>query len=326
MVIKKIKKYNIFIVGGAGFIGSNVANFFSNLKNVKKIIIYDNFSSGRKWFLKKSKKFLIIDRDIKDYNSLKKSMKICNFVFHFAANPDLAASVNNPDIDFQEGTVLFRNVIQAMKENNIKNIIYASGSGVYGDKQNKILFEDKTVTQPISTYGSSKLYCENLISSYSNLYDFTGISFRFANVVGENATHGVCYDFVRKIFQNNKQIKILGNGKQSKSYIHVSDVVLAIYKSFKKMKSPGHSVYNLSTKDNITVDRILNIILKIMKIKKIKKIYTGSKRGWKGDVPIVRINDSKFRRYYNWKNKFSSYEAIRKTIHFLINNKKRYNF
>jgi UDP-glucose 4-epimerase len=326
MVIKKLKKNNIIILGGAGFIGSNVANFFSNLINVKKIIIYDNFSSGKKWFLKKSKKFLIINKDIKDYQSLKKYMRNCNFIFHFAANPDLAASVHNPDIDFQQGTVLFRNVIEAMRENKINKIIYASGSGVYGDKHNQSLFESKTVTKPISTYGASKLYCENLISSYSNLYNISGISFRFANVVGDNITHGVCYDFVKKIFQNNKRIKILGNGRQSKSYIHVSDVVLAIYKSFRKMKAPGHSVYNLSTKDNITVNKILNLILKIMKIKKIKKIYSGGKRGWKGDVPIVRIDDTKFRKYANWSNKFSSNEAIKNTISFLIKNKKKYNF
>ena len=326
MVKIKLKNNNIFILGGAGFVGSNVANFFSNLKNVKKIIIYDNFSSGKRWFLKKSKKFLIINKDIKDYFSLKKYMKKCNFVFHFAANPDLAASVDNPDIDFQEGTVLFRNVIEAMRENNIKKIIYASGSGVYGDKRYQSLFENKTVTKPISTYGASKLYCENLISAYSNLYNITGVSFRFANVVGDNVTHGVCYDFVKKIFQNDRKIKILGNGKQSKSYIHVSDVVSAIYKSFKKMKQPGHFVYNLSTKDSITVDKILNLILKIMKIKKIKKIYSGGKRGWKGDVPIVRINDTKFRKETGWSNNFSSNESIIKTIYFLISNKKNYNF
>jgi len=325
MVIKKLNRYNILILGGAGFIGSNVANFFSNLKIVRKIIIYDNFSSGKKWFLKKSNKFLVLNKDIKDFQSLKNSMKNCDFVFHFAANPDLAASVKNPDIDFQEGTILFRNTIEAMRENNVRKIIYASGSGVYGDKQDQNLYEDKTVTKPISTYGASKLYCENLISSYSNLYNFTGISFRFANVVGDNITHGVCYDFVKKIFHNNKKINILGNGKQSKSYIHVSDVVSAIYKSFKKIKAPGHYVYNLSTRDNITVDRILYLVLKIMKIKKIKKIYSGGKRGWKGDVPIVRINDAKFRKENNWSNKFSSSESIKKTIDFLIKNKKNYN-
>ena len=315
---------NLFISGGAGFIGSNLVNEVNKLKKIKKIIIYDNFSSGKKWFLKKSKKIRIINADLKNQNKLNKSIKKTDLVYHFAANPDIAAAVKNPDIDFIEGTILLRNVLEAMRKNNIKKIIFASGSGVYGDKKDKPLIEDKTITNPISTYGASKLYCENLIASYSNLVGITGISFRFANVSGDNCTHGVCYDFVKKLFKNKKEINILGNGQQSKSYLHVSDVVSALIKA-KNFKFKNHQVYNLSTKDFISVNEILKLALEAFKIKNIKKKYTGGTRGWRGDVPIVRINDSKFRKL-GWSNKNSSKQTIVKTIKFLINNRKHYGF
>jgi len=315
---------NLFVSGGAGFIGSNLVNEVLKLKKIKKIVIYDNFSSGKKWFLKKSKKIKIIKADLKDRKTLNKSIKKADLVYHFAANPDIAAAVKNPDIDFVEGTILLRNVLEAMRKNNIKKIIFASGSGVYGDKKKKSLIEDKTITNPISTYGASKLYCENLIASYSNLIGISGISFRFANVSGDNSTHGVCYDFVKKLFRNKKEISILGNGKQSKSYLHVFDVVSALIK-VKDFKFINHQVYNLSTRDYISVNEILKLTLKAFKIDNIKKKYTGGSRGWRGDVPIVRINDSKFRKF-GWSSKNSSRETIIKTIKFLIANKKNYGF
>lgn len=315
---------NLFISGGAGFIGSNLVNTIVLYKNIKKITIYDNFSSGKKWFLKKNKKITIIKSDIKNKKKLSLAIKGSNLVYHFAANPDIAAAVKNPDIDFVEGTVLLRNVLEAMRLNNIKKIIFASGSGVYGDLKKKYLFEDKTVTRPISTYGASKLYCESLISSYANLVDFRGVSFRFANVVGDNSTHGVCYDFVKKIFKNKDKINILGNGKQSKSYIHVSDVVNALIKA-KDIKNDGHKIFNLSTIDFISVDEILKLTLKEFGLKKINRVYTGGDRGWKGDVPIVRINDKKFRKL-GWSNNLSSKQSIIETIKFLKKNKDKYNF
>lgn len=315
---------NLFVSGGAGFIGSNLVNEILKYRKIKKIVIYDNFSSGKEWFLKKSKKIKIIKADLKDEKKLNSAIKKTDLVYHFAANPDIAAAVKNPDIDFVEGTILLRNVLEAMRKNKIKKIIFASGSGVYGDKKKKSLVEDKTITNPISTYGASKLYCENLIASYSNLIGIAGISFRFANVSGDNCTHGVCYDFVRKLFKNKNKINILGNGKQSKSYLHVSDVVSALIKA-KNLKFSNHQVYNLSTRDFISVNEILTLALKAFKIKKIEKKYTGGSRGWRGDVPIVRINDNKFRKF-GWYNKNSSKETIIKTIKFLITNKKNYRF
>ena len=129
---------NIFVSGGAGFIGSNLVNTLVKDKNIKKIIVYDNFSSGKKWFLNKSKKIKIVKGDLKNFSKLKSSIKNSHLVYHFAANPDIAAAVKNPDIDFIEGTVLLRNVLEAMRLNNVKKIIFASGSGVYGDLKKNI--------------------------------------------------------------------------------------------------------------------------------------------------------------------------------------------
>jgi UDP-glucose 4-epimerase len=315
---------NIFISGGAGFIGSNMASFLVKKKHIQTIKIFDNFSSGKHWFVPKSKKILVIKGDIKNIKHLIKSIKGSDTVFHFAANPDISAAIKNPDIDFVEGTLLLRNILEAMRINNIKKIIFSSGSGVYGDIGKSYAIEDKSVPNPISTYGASKLYCDSLISAYCHLLDFTGVSFRFANVIGPNMTHGVCYDFVKNLFKNKKKIVILGNGNQSKSYLHVSDVIRGLYQISKK-NLKKYLIFNMSTKDYITVKQILNTVLKKMKITKIDKIYTGGKRGWKGDVPIVRINSDKIRKI-GWKNKFTSKTSVIDAVGFLINNAKQYRF
>jgi UDP-glucose 4-epimerase len=306
------KKY--FIVGGAGFIGSHLVNTLLKDANVF-VKIYDNFSSGKMFHLEddiKNKNLEIIKADVKDLDELISAMNGSDVVFHFASNPDISKAISQPDIDFWEGTYLTNNVIESMRINKVKNLIYASGSGVYGDTGHIETNENYSPMIPISTYGASKLSCEALLSSYSFMFDINAAAFRFANVVGPHQTHGVGYDFIRKLLNNNYELDILGDGTQSKSYIYVYDVINALL-LVEKNHLKGYSYFNVATEDHITVNEIADIVVEVMNLKDVKYKHTGGDRGWKGDVPIVRLKSDKIRNL-GWKNKLNSFEAIRESV------------
>ncbi|HNX90608.1 MAG TPA: NAD-dependent epimerase/dehydratase family protein [Candidatus Omnitrophota bacterium] len=316
-----MRKY--FIVGGAGFIGSQVAESISKEEADSLITIYDNFSSGKKWHLdnvKDKERLRIIKGDVKNKNRLIRAMKGSDIVYHFAANPDIAKAVTYPEVDFWEGTYLVNNMIEAMRVNGIKKLIYASGSGIYGDAGEVELDEEYPVKAPISTYGASKLGCEALISAYCHMFGMTGICFRFANVVGPRQTHGVGYDFVRKLLKDPRELGILGDGNQSKSYIYVTDIINAM-RLLEKSGKEGYQYYNVATQDYITVKEIADIVLNVMGITGTKYNFTGEDRGWKGDVPVVRFNTDKIRAL-GWTNKCTSKEAITRSIESIYNDVK----
>ncbi len=306
-----MKKY--FIVGGAGFIGSHLVKEL--LKNDNLVRIYDNFSSGKMFHLREvenNKNLDIVRADVKDFEKLSEAMKGFDVIYHFASNPDIAKAMQQPDIDFWEGTYLTNNVVEAMRINSIRNILYASGSGVYGDTGYKETDEDYSPMLPISTYGASKLACESLICSYCHMFDFNASVFRFANVVGPNQTHGVGYDFVKKLLRDNTKLEILGNGSQSKSYIYVDDVISAM-RLIELNYLKGYNYFNVATEDYITVKEIADIAVNITNLINVEYIFTGGDRGWKGDVPIVRLNSKKIRNL-GWKNKYDSKKAIEISI------------
>lgn len=312
-----MKKY--LIVGGAGFIGSHVVRLLLK-DDSNKVAIFDNFSSGKMYHLetvKDNKNLEIIKADIKNIDVINKSMEGIDVVYHFASNPDISKAVTQPDIDFWEGTYLTNNVLEAMRINNVKNLIYSSGSGVYGDAGYTEADEDFSPMLPISTYGASKLACEALISSYCFMFDMNAGVFRFANVVGPNQTHGVGYDFIRKLRNNNKALEILGNGSQSKSYIYVNDIIAAL-RMIEQNYLKGYVYFNVATKDYITVKDIADIVIDVMNLKNVEYKFTGGDRGWKGDVPIVRINSEKIRKL-GWKNKYSSKESIYESVKSMYN-------
>jgi UDP-glucose 4-epimerase len=302
------------IVGGAGFIGSHVVRTLLPIDG-NKVIIYDNFSSGKMFHLETVKDNInleIIQADVKDLDILKKSMEGVNVVYHFASNPDISKAITQPDIDFWEGTYLTNNVLEAMRMKGVKNLIYSSGSGVYGDAGYTETNEDYSPLIPISTYGASKLSCEAMISAYCFMFDMNAGVFRFANVVGPNQTHGVGYDFIKKLIENDKELIILGDGTQSKSYIYVYDIIMAL-RMIEQNYLKGFSYYNVATQDYITVRDIADIVTEIMNLKNVEYKFTGGDRGWKGDVPIVRMNSDKIRKL-GWQNKYTSRESIRESV------------
>lgn len=308
-----MKKY--FIAGGAGFIGSHLCKKILTDEPQSSITVYDNFSSGKMWHLEEiSDKITIVDADIKDTDKLSSAVKGADAVYHFASNPDISKAMTQPDIDFWEGTFLTNNILEAMRKSGVKNLIYASGSGVYGDTGYLETPEDYSPQLPISTYGASKLSCEALICSYCYMFDMNAAAFRFANVVGPNQTHGVGYDFIKKLLNDKSRLAILGDGTQSKSYIYVSDIINAI-RTVETKFLKNYSYFNVSTEDYISVKEIADLTAEVMGIgsENVKYEFTGGNRGWKGDVPVVRLNSDKIRKL-GWKNKYSSKQAIQLSL------------
>lgn len=299
------------VIGGAGFIGSHVVKRILSEELEAEVRIYDNFSSGKEKHLKevqKSKRLYIYRDDIKKLDMLEKAMKQVDIVYSLASNPDISKAITQPDIDFWEGTYLINNVLEAMRKNNVKKLLYASGSGVYGDVGDIVTNEDYSPMLPASTYGASKLACEALICSYCKMFDMNAAAFRFANVVGPNQTHGVAYDFINKLKKDNSVLDILGDGNQSKSYIYITDIVDAL-RLIEKSYLHNYNYYNVATLDYITVTEIANIVVERMKCGLVPYRYAGGDRGWKGDVPVVRLDSNKIRRL-GWKNQYTAHQAM----------------
>ena len=214
----------IIVTGGAGFIGSHLCERL--VKAGSSVRVFDNFSSGNRNHEKilRAAGVEVIEGDLSDKDAVLRACENRDTVFHLAANPDISKAVSFPEIDFFQGTVLAQNVFEAARRVGISKIVYFSGSGVYGEHGSVVLAENHGPMRPISTYGASKLGCEALLCSYSHMFGIKSVAFRFANVVGGRQTHGVGFDFLRRLKKDPTKLVILGDGSQSKSYIHVVDV------------------------------------------------------------------------------------------------------
>ncbi len=212
----------VCIVGGAGFIGSHFVDRLLDEASIESVTVFDNFSSGREWHLDRhagNDRLHIVRGDVADFDRLAAAMVGMDSVIHLASNPDIARAAVEPAIDFDSGTVLTHHVLEAMRVSGATRIMYASGSGIYGDLGEEEVDEDHGPLLPISTYGASKLAGEALISAYCHMFGLRGFVFRFGNVIGPRQTHGVGYDFLRRLSSEPCHLSILGDGRQSKSYI-----------------------------------------------------------------------------------------------------------
>jgi len=311
----------VFISGGAGFIGSHLLHRLLRNPEVTRLVAFDNFSSGQRSYLEKAlsdPRLRVVEADLKDLSTLRAAMEGSTVVYHLAANPDIAKAVTQPDIDFWEGTYLTQNVLEAMRLTDTRKIFYTSGSGVYGEDPDVDFKETYGPCLPISTYGASKLACEGLISAYCHMFDCFGRAFRFANVVGPRQTHGVGYDFVRRLRNNPSRLRILGDGSQSKSYIHVEDVLAAISLA-SSANDRRFEIYNVATDDYITVKEIADIAVEESGLasRPVQYEFTGGERGWKGDVPVVRFDVSKIKST-GWQAQRTSVEAVRDSVRAMI--------
>lgn len=302
------------VVGGAGFIGSHLVARLLGEGRADRIVVLDNLSSGSRELLGASladARVELVVGDCGDPVVANGALAGVDVVVHLASNPDIARAVTEPEIDFTSGTRLSNAVIEAARRNGVGTVVYASGSGVYGDLGDFEIPEDHGPLRPVSTYGASKLAGEALVCSYAHMFGLRGRAFRFANVVGPRQTHGVGYDFLAKLSRSPERLEILGDGRQSKCYIAVDDVLSAILGVLDGEDPTPYEVYNVSTDDALSVDDIAEAACRAAGLDPtaVSFDHTGGPVGWRGDVPVVRLDTTRIRRT-GWEPKRTSAEAM----------------
>jgi UDP-glucose 4-epimerase len=295
----------VLVTGGAGFIGSHLTEALAKKGEVE---VFDNFSSGKRVFLR-DVDVKIIQGDIRNLEEIKEASKSVDIVYHFAADPDVRRSFSEPLENFKIDVLGTSNVLEACRLNDVKQIVFASSSVVYGDAE--IPTQEEAPIAPISNYGAAKAASEFYVSTYSQLYGIKATVLRYANIMGPRLTHGVIYDFYYKLKKNPKELEILGDGNQKKSYLHVTDAVNATLLATQKTRK--YSIFNVGSEETITVKKISRLVVSTLGLKGVRYKYTGGKTGWPGDVPIMLLSIKKLKSL-GWTPRFSIKESILDTI------------
>lgn len=304
----------VLVTGGAGFIGTHLVERLLSEEN--NVVVVDNFTLGKRKNVSKfdnDENYKFYEIDINDTEKFCDTLKDEEFdiVYHLAANSDIQKGGKNPFVDFNDTFMTTFSVLEFVRRKNIKNLFFSSTSAIYGDERDKLLTEDLGGLKPISYYGGAKYASENFISSYTYMNDLNTMVFRFPNVIGPNLTHGVIYDFSKKLEKNNKELEILGDGTQIKPYIYVLDLVDCIMQMTKTIEK-GLTIYNVGVEDATSVTEIANIVCEELGYKDVKFNYTGGNVGWKGDVPKFQYDLSKVHNA-GWTAKHTSNEAVRES-------------
>ncbi len=306
----------ILVTGAAGFIGGHLSERL--LKGDSDIIGVDNLSSGYLSNLPTSRRFKFRKLDVRNAKAMLKVTNGVDTIFHLAADPLVKESADRPLSSFDINVRGTLNMLEAARHCGVKNFVFTSTSAAYGDA--KILPTPETHPLiPISNYAASKIAAESYISSYSATYGVKGTVLRFANIFGPRSGHGVMHDFYFKLKKNPRELEILGNGKQSKSYLFVSDCVEAAIIASKKQKGK-FDVFNVGSERMTSVDDLAGEISSLMGIVPKRK-YTGGVRGWVGDVAKMRLDATKLRKATGWKPKVSLRHGIKVYLDWLATQK-----
>ncbi len=310
----------VLVAGGAGFIGSNLIDLL--LSNGHTVVCIDNYYIGTKEniiHLFNNPNFKMYEMDLCDMKALENIFKVEKFdyIFHLAANSDIQASAKKPSVEYKNTYTTTFNILECMRLFDVKKLFFASTSAVYGNKTDILLSESTTDLCPVSYYGAAKLGSEALISAFSYMNDFEVLVFRFPNVIGPRLTHGVVFDFIKRLKQDSTQLLILGDGTQCKPYIYVDDLVEAIIR-FMNTNKKGITLFNLGVEGTTAVTKIADIICEKMGLQNVKYNYTGGNVGWKGDVPRFQYDLSKIYAT-GWKARYNSDEAVAKTVEKVLN-------
>jgi UDP-glucose 4-epimerase len=298
------------VTGGAGFIGSHLSEKL--IAEGNQVTVYDNLVSGSKANIKHligKAGFQFVQNDLLNETALVDAMKGHDIVWHLGANTDIPTGNKVTDLDLKNCTIATRNVLEAMRTNKIDKILFSSSACVYGDAPPVALSESFGPLLPINLYGAGKLACEGLMSSYSHLFGIRVTMFRFANVVGARMGHGVIFDFIQKLKKNPAELEILGDGKQEKPFFLVEDCIGGMVCAFTNQKLQW-DVFNLGTETFTTVTRIGEIVTEEMGLKNVKFRFTGGRRGWPGDAPVVHFSVAKVKQF-GWQASHTSDEAVR---------------
>lgn len=298
------------ITGGAGFVGSHLVDRF--VRDGAHVRVADDFRSGHRDYIKShlaKKRIDFVKGDLHQAAVTRRVMNGIDEVWHLAADPDVRSGARRPAKQFRDGAQLTLKVLEGMRRADARKIVLASSSVVYGEAKIVPTPEDYAPLIPISLYGASKLASEGLVAAYAGTYGFQSWIYRFANVVGERLTHGVIYDFHRKLKKDPKRLEILGDGKQEKSYLHTADCIDGMLHGVAKSRERV-SVFNLASEGATTVDRIAQLVIEAEGLKRVRIEYTGGARGWAGDVPRMALSVKKLQGL-GWNPNHSSEDAVR---------------
>jgi UDP-glucose 4-epimerase len=320
MTTERIER--VLVVGGAGFIGSQLVDTL--MVKGSKVCVFDNLSSGKlknieRWLSHKD--FAFVNGDLLNPSDLETlSRDRYESVFHLAANPEVRVGTANPNEHFQQNLVSTQNLLEYLRKmGHPTAITFASTSTVYGEPAKIPTPEDYSPLEPISIYGATKLASEALISAYAHTYGFKAIIYRLANTVGPRSQHGIIHDFIQKLKKNRKELGILGDGTQTKSYLYIRDCIDAMLMGLEETTNQFET-YNVGSDDQINVKTIAEIVVETMKLRNVKLKLTGGVdggRGWKGDVKNMLLDISKIKSL-GWKPRLNSRQAVEKTTKELI--------
>ena len=306
------------VAGGAGFIGSHLIDAL--LTEGNDVVCVDNFFIGTREniaHLKDNPHFKFYEQDLTDFDRVLEIFRAekVDYVFHLAANSDIQASAQSPMIEYKNTYSTTFILLECMRLCGVKKLFFASTSAVYGEQMGIHVGEETTSLKPISYYGGAKLGSEGIISSFAYMNDMSVLVFRFPNVIGPRLTHGVIFDFVKRLKADPSHLRILGDGAQSKPYIYVLDLVDAIMR-FKDVDK-GITLYNVGVETQTSVTRIAEIVCEKMGLSGVPFEYTGGRGGWKGDVPVFAYNLDKIHAT-GWSATMTSDEAVAKTVEMVL--------
>lgn len=308
------------ITGGAGFIGSNLADRL--IAQGVEVVIVDDFRTGRREFIAEAlgrPGVRLVEGDVLDQATLEDAFRDCDWVFHLQANADVRWGLEHPRHDLEQNTIATSNVLEAMRATGVKRIAFSSTGSVYGEPE--VFPTPEAAPFPIQTslYGASKLAGEGLIAAYAAGYGFTGMIFRFVSILGERYTHGHVFDFYCALQRDPAHLRVLGDGRQEKSYLYVQDCVDAILTAVEHHQDePGAHVYNLGTDETIVVDESVAIITGHLGLSPEIE-HTGGRRGWIGDSPLIHL-DTKRIRGLGWEPRLTIREAVARTLEWFAGN------
>jgi UDP-glucose 4-epimerase len=307
-----------FITGCAGFIGSNLTDRL--LKHGYNVTGYDNLTTGFSEFMKEAfntLSFSFFKGDVLDLEMLKDAMKGCDFVYHLAANADVRFGTEHQHKDLEQNTIATYNVLEAMRANGIKRIAFSSTGSVYGEAAMIPTPEDAPFPIQTSLYAASKLACEGLIAAYCEGFGFQSWIFRFVSILGERYTHGHVFDFYKQLKTDSTRLRVLGNGKQRKSYLYIQDCLDAMRVAVEKATDKVN-VFNLGVDGYCEVNDSIGWISQALGVQP-RLEYTGGDRGWIGDNPFIFLDTKKIRSL-GWAPKHSIREGVVRTVEFLKSN------
>lgn len=320
-----------FITGGAGFIGSQMAEKF--LKRGDSVTCFDNLILGKKEFLKNGdslvtagQTFQFIEEDLLNLDRVVAAMKGHDVVVHLAANSDISQGAEKSDVDLKNGTIATFNTLEAMRKTGVRDVLFASTSAIYGEASVKPTPESYGPLIPISFYGASKLGCEGLVSAFAHNCGFRAITFRFANIVGPRSTHGAIHDFTARLLKDTKVLKVLGNGTQAKSYLHVEDCIEGMLHALDTILLPAkgddfYECFNLASHGVSNVKFLAETVAR--EFAKARGIsvpsieFGESSRGWVGDVAYTWLDGARFEKR-GWTARLESGAAVERAVREII--------